>query len=148
MDTQFVTLPQDLVDSVFDLLEKSAAECDQLEGKLEAMARDTDKDGKQAAAAPPAPVFNERLLDDLCDSLCKQGLAEADATPEKLAEEFRGDPNKLAFIALSLVRPVSGGGRAYKGKSAGAPEPSQGGVVVEIGGHQVVDNDGWVSALT
>lgn len=129
------------------LLEKAAQEADALEAQARQLQVDNARLvaqnellGKQASAR-----IDRRLLLKVASVLEQQDMLVDGMTADKLASLYEADPNRLADITLRLLCPVTEEGQSI-GKQAFSQSPN-GPKTVRFNGQDVVDHDGWLSAL-
>lgn len=140
--------PLEIAEDSIALLEKAAREADALEAQVRDLTRINQKLEQELGSvkkqASAAPKFDRRLLLKIATTLEDEGLLAPGMEAEKLASLYEQDPNRVADIALRLLYPMSADGKPIKAateKSPGAPN------LVRFEGREVVDHDGWLSAL-
>jgi hypothetical protein len=145
--------PDQAVSSLFDLLEKAAAEADGLEMVVKRQASEIEslKKAQKAASTGPVsrPFLDPAALSKLAGVLEDENLLPEGMTAKEASDNILINPNILIRWMTNLAAPSTvAEGRAVKSATADAPPPISGdGKLVKIGSNIVVDHDGWAEAL-
>lgn len=142
--------PEQAVNGLFDLLEKSAAEADALELVVKRQATEIETlKRNQPKAAASRPVLDPAALTKLSGILEDAGLLPQGMNAKEACDNINLNPNILIRWMTNLAAPSTvAEGRAVKSAAADTPQPFSGdGKLVKIGSNVVVDHDGWAEAL-
>lgn len=141
--------PLEIAQESIALLEKAAQEADAFEaqvGVLQAENRELKNKYDLLSKQASAPKLDRGLLLKFATILQNEGMLADGMDAEKLASLYEQNPNRLADIALRLLCPVAADGQPIA-KSAAIKESPGSPKTVVFQGREVIDHDGWLSAL-
>ncbi len=141
--------PEQAVNGLFELLEKSAAEADALEAVVKRQASEIDLLKRaQPKTATNRPLLDTTALTKLAGLLEGEGLLPEGMNAKQAADDIMLNPNILIRWMHNLAAPsVVAEGRAVKAASETTTPISGDGKLVKIGSNVVVDHDGWADAI-
>lgn len=128
-------------EELLETLEKTAAALDLQEARSASLSLQLSK----AAAAAPAPAFDQALLTKFAQQLEREELLLEGMSVDDAIRAMNCNPNLLTKLAFSLVTPVT------EGMPIVSPNPSpdeKQANIVEFRGRKLVDNEGWLAAIS
>lgn len=140
--------PEQAVESLFDLLDKTAAEADSLEQLVQRQAREIQA-LKQQTKTAGAPMLDQQALAKLAETLEQEQLLPEGMDAKQASERITRNPNTLIRWMHTLATPLrETEGRPVKSAASALPQLSGDGKLVKIGDNVVKDLDGWSSCIT
>ena len=140
--------PEQAVEGLFDLLDKTAAEADSLEQTVKRQAQEIAELKRQPKVASASPLDPTALL-KLATTLQNEQLLPVGMDAKQACEHITRNPNTLVRWMYTLASPV----RETEGrgvKSAAAPDTKLSGDVklVKIEDRVVKDDCNWYACIT